>query len=272
MHISVTQQFNSLFGLKLFPKNTIQIHTYKHKKWRAQVQRIWTQLQFNGTTKSLSHKSTFHNLAPLIREEKTYSLHTELINTSISYLWNWGIYQWSARIFNKEHKSKPFPFSFSSVVAEFLLLTNFLFRPIGVLLKIALKAKSWTIALLLDIKESKNIAFFDGLINNFGNFKNSPGRGTIFVQIKHCVMPNTTQLQDFDKIALLWWVYWLLHWTRGKCYNFAEDILKSVFLIKNCCILIRVSPPFLHKYPISNKSLFQGMPLGDRPLSKRMVA
>ena len=131
-------QFNSLFGLKLFPKNTIQIHTYKHKKWRVQVQRIWTQLQFNGTTKSLSHKSTFHNLAPLIREEKNYSVHTELINTSISSLWNWGIYQWSARIFNKEHKSNPFPFSFSSVLAEFLLLTNFLFRPIGVLLKIAL--------------------------------------------------------------------------------------------------------------------------------------
>ena len=62
-------QFNSLFGLKLFPKNTIQMHTYKHKKYRAQVQRIWTQLQVNGTTKSLSHKSTFHNLAPLIREE-----------------------------------------------------------------------------------------------------------------------------------------------------------------------------------------------------------
>ena len=28
-------QFNRLFGLKLFPKNTIQIHTYKHKKIKS---------------------------------------------------------------------------------------------------------------------------------------------------------------------------------------------------------------------------------------------
>ena len=59
---------------------------------------------------------------------KKNSVHTELIKTSISSLWN----QWSERMCNKEHKSNPFPISFSSVIAEFLPLTNFLFRPIWV--------------------------------------------------------------------------------------------------------------------------------------------
>ena len=89
--------------------------------------------------------------------KKDYSVHTELINKLIASFWNWGIYQWSRRMCNKEHKGKsnPFSLSFSSVLAEFLLLTNFLFRPTEMLLKTALKTKSWTIALLLDIRESK---------------------------------------------------------------------------------------------------------------------
>ena len=148
-------QFNSLFGLKLFPK--IQFK-YTHTNTKSKEHKY---KGFEHNYRSMAQQSRWvinpqsTMLHHLSEKKKKYSVHTELINTSISSLWNWGIYQWSARMFNKQHKSNPFPFSFSSVLAEFLLLINFLFRPIGVLLKIALKAKSWTIALLLDIKESK---------------------------------------------------------------------------------------------------------------------
>ena len=151
----LTSQFNSnrLCGLILFAKIQSK-YTPTQKKSRTHVQRIWKHLQVSGTTKWWSHKSIFHNLSPRISEGKK-SVPTELIYTSISSLWNWRIYQWSGRMRNKEHKSNPFALSFSSVLAEFLLLTNFLFRPIGVLFKTALKAKVGTIALLLDIKASK---------------------------------------------------------------------------------------------------------------------
>ena len=150
--ISSVQQF---IQTQVVPKNTIQIHTYTQKnkehKYKGDEHIYRSMAQQSGWV--INPLSTIlHHLSV---KEKYYSVHTELINTSISSLWNWGIYQWSARMFNKEYKSNPFPLSFSLVLAEFLLLTNFLFRPIGVLLKTALKAKSWTIALLLDIIESQ---------------------------------------------------------------------------------------------------------------------
>ena len=106
-------QFNILFGLKSFPRNTIQIHTYtqesiEHKyKQYENIYRSVAQ-QSCGVKNPLST-----NLHHLSVREKDYLIHRGLINTSIPSLWNWGIYQWSERMCNKEHKSKPFsPFIF----------------------------------------------------------------------------------------------------------------------------------------------------------------
>ena len=80
--INSIQQF---IRTQVVPNNTIHIHTHTHthtKNYRLQVQRIWKHLQVNGTPKSCIH---FLQSNTTYQWGKNYSVHTEYINTSISF-------------------------------------------------------------------------------------------------------------------------------------------------------------------------------------------
>ena len=80
-------------------------HTQKIEHMYKGYENIFRSMaqQRGGVINPLS--TILHHLSATKRD---YSVHTELINTSISSLSNWVIYQWSERMCNKEHKATPF--------------------------------------------------------------------------------------------------------------------------------------------------------------------
>ena len=62
---------------------------------------------------------------------------------------------------------------------------------------------------------------------------------------------------------------------RQNDHDFADDIFQCIFLNENCCIIIKISLKFVHKYPINNiPSLVQIMAWswpGAKPLTEPMM-